>query len=538
MITSTLEAPQQTRIAVSHKRRITKKFLGFLQRTFKDLLDIGNELTLLKQEMSRKEFGEYLSEEFRGSKYLAETAIALHSWFSQLSDRVQQHLLKANSIQTLTNWSLAALRELPKVGEEVVRSLLKLGAVSVKKIREVVGTPTKTNKPAPAVEVLEEKLHESWNRLHNLEVELDEADSISRDSIKVAIEVANKDFAYCAGKLGISVGEALRRVKGDIAVVSQEEIDRRVESLVAQKRAEIEEALVQTRTQAEREVRAMHALKLKYAQENEQLKSQLQQIQEVLREKELYRQRVEELERELAKVRQVEEVVKERIAPVLQQVAELKEERDRLLAQLAEATNKPEPETISPEDWKKLQQRQKEAGITPEELGKSVLIPFGHSRGGQLLKSQLEEAWDRLEQFIENKTNPHASAQMTMTYSEAARYSKKMYGAGSEMQAQKDEVDALKCYHPDRFKLLQNLQSEALKHGIKLRDLTADPFSVCVVSGDCQRLLAKLSLSPVNHVLQAQQVIDDQLGRAMPVAKVEELLAILGQAQHEQLKLF
>ncbi|HEY9610638.1 hypothetical protein [Allocoleopsis sp.] len=522
---------------VSHKQRITRKFLGFLQRTFKDLLDIGSELSTLKSELCRKEFGEYLNEEFRGSKYLAETAIALSSWFSQLSDRVQSHILKANSIQTLTNWSLAALRELPKVGEEVVRSLLKLGAVTVKKIREVAGTPTKTRKPAPATEVLETKLQESWQRLHNLEVELYEADSISRDSIKVAIEVANKDFAYCAGKLGISVGEALRRVKGDIAVVSQQEIDQRVEAAIAQKRAEVEEALTQTQTQAEQEVRAMHALKLKYAQENEQLKSQLQQIQEVLREKELYRIRVEELERELAKARQVEDVVKERIAPVLQQVAELKEERDRLLAQLA-ATQPEEPVKISPEEWKKLQARRVEADLTVEEFAKIALVPYSHTRGSDILESQVGEVWERLERHIEEKSDRGSTKRMTMSYGEAQRYGMKNYGEKSDREAQRLEAETLSVYHPEKAKLLAQMQKEVLKYGLKLRDLVAEPFSVCVCTGDLKRVLAKMSLSVLTNVLQAQQVIDGQLGRAMPISSFTELMQTLQKSQHEQLELF
>jgi hypothetical protein len=526
----------------SQKRRINKKFLGFLKRTFKDLVEIGDELTLLKQEMNPTEFREYLGEEFGGSKYLAQTAIAISSWFNGLSERLKTHILNAKSIKTLSNWSLAALRELPKVGEETVRSLLKFGAVSVKKIRAAAGaSSTKTLKPTPGAEVLETSLQEAWEKLHILEVELDSADSdpASKETARLAIEVANKDFARIAGKLGISVGEALRRVKGG-AVITEEEINQRIKTAIAQKRAEVEEALTQTKAQADREIRLMQE---RYAEENERLKTQLQQAQELLREKDLYKQRVAQLERELQKAQQVEDVVQERIAPVLEELNELKQERDRLLLQL-EAKNQPAPQTISEEEWIKLKNRGVSAGLTSKEFNQLVLSPYGHERGRDLLASQLEEAWGRLEAYIEKekKLLPSAPPKKGMTLinsrKEAEAYGQKMYGPGSERAAVVAEVQTLKVYQPENHQLLTFWQAEAAKYNLKLRDLVAEPFSFCICSQDQQKILAKISLGIATKEPQFQQVIDGQMGRVMPISSLSELLASLEESQYQQVEIF
>ena len=126
---------------------------------------------------------------------------------------------------------------------------------------------------------------------------------------------------------------------------------------------------------------------------------------------------------------------------------------------------------------------------------------------------------------------------MSMNYSEARRYSQRMYGADSDKAAQLAEVETLKVYHPEKATLLHQLQKEALKYGLRLRDLVAEPFSVCVCTSDLKRILARMSVS-ANNILQSQQVIDDQLGRAIPVSTFGALMETLKQVQHEQLEVF
>jgi hypothetical protein len=308
---------------------------------------------------------------------------------------------------------------------------------------------------------------------------------------------------------------------------------------IAQKRAEVEEALTQTKAQADREIRLMQE---RYAQENERLKSQLQQAQELLREKDLYKQRVAELERELQKAQQVEDVVQERIAPVLEQLNELKQERDRLLLQLEEK-NQPAPQTISEEEWIKLKNRGVSAGLTSKEFNQLVLSPYGHERGSKLLASQLQEAWGRLEAYIEQekKLLPSTPPKKGMTFNskkDAEAYGKKTYGPGSERAAQVAEVQALKVYQPENHQLLVHWQAEAAKYKLKLRDLVAEPFSFCICSQDQQKILAKISLGIATKEPQFQQVIDGQMGRVMPISSLPELLASLEESQYQQVEIF
>jgi chromosome segregation ATPase len=520
----------------THKQRISKKFLGFALRTFKDLLSLGSDLNDLRERITKKEFNEYLAEEFRGSRYLAQTALAVHSWSEQLSKRTKSHILSAGSIRTLSNWSLAALRQLPKLGEGVVRSLLKLGAVSVKKIRQVAGYSTKPKKPGPSIEVLEQKLCDCWSRLQSLEVTLAdiEPDCVSREALEIEIEAANKQFAWCAGKLKISIAEALRRVKGEEPEAAPQELEteikRRTEEAIALKKIEIEEIVTQTRQQAEKEIAMMNQLRMKYQEENLKLRNELQELQKATQEREAYKQQLEALRAE-----------RDELARQLKAAAKATAER---VSEPSDQSGNETPERISREEWEKLQNRQKEAKMTANELAAVALEPYDYSRGGEILKSQLKEVWERLEEYIkknkttlENKTTSKKSSQMTMTRPEAEEYSRNKYGPGSEWQEQRNEVEVLKSYNPGAVRILKELKDEASKRNLELRELVGNPFSVCVFSKNSSNLLAKLSLAVTTKVLQVANNIDGQLGRTLPVSSIKELMENLQRSQNKQLNL-
>lgn len=583
-------------MTTSIKRRINQKFLGFLSRTFADILGIGSELTALKAQLTTREFNSYLTEEFRGSRYFAQTAIAVSDWFQNLSERTKNHILRAGSIRALTSWSLAALRLLPKLGENIVRSLLKAGAVTARKIREVaVSSLTKSQVPVSAVE-LEQQLAESWDQLKTLEDKLTGADSLTRETLRMEIDLANKRFARTAGKLGLSLAEALFKVKGVpvTPVITQEEIERKVQEAISFRKLQVEEALIHTRQQAEREVASINALKTQYYRENLQLKDQLQQLQQTVRERDLYKHRVEELERslltEIDQLKRQRDELAQRLDTLSQpsvagrdthrgqldqtggqQIASTPDSLPMTLSHDSGTSDSdihdsgipdsgtpgsgtpgsgtPDSDTISRSDWEKLQSRQHEAGLTPAELALVALDPFGYSLGREVLLSQLEDIWQRLEKFIDEKRiqksqTPQqnlslpATSGTTMTSVELRPYSIENCGSDSEGQAQADEVEALKSCNSRAFNIFEQLRLQASKFGFKLKDLVPDPFSVQIYSRDEQKLLAKASLTPVNKVLQAAQNFDGQLGRFLPVISIPELMQTLDKSQNDQLNLF
>jgi hypothetical protein len=126
--------------SLSNQARATHDyFKGFLRRTFKGLIELGKHLWEFYEaccreigaEQGRKAFDDWLaSEQFGGSRYLADTAMALSPWYQNLPKALQRLLATR-----VDSWSLSALKELPRLTYDLVEKLVKEGKQTAKSIR-------------------------------------------------------------------------------------------------------------------------------------------------------------------------------------------------------------------------------------------------------------------------------------------------------------------------------------------------------------------------------------------------------------------
>ena len=114
-------------------------FTSFVRQTFTGLVDTGRELwdfyeaccRNLGAERGKQVFNDWLaSDEFGGSRYLAEAAMALSPWYEHLPPSLQRLVASQTD-----KWSVAALKELPKLTYDLIEKLVKEGKQTAKSIR-------------------------------------------------------------------------------------------------------------------------------------------------------------------------------------------------------------------------------------------------------------------------------------------------------------------------------------------------------------------------------------------------------------------
>jgi hypothetical protein len=143
-------------------------FLGFVRQTFDGLLACGKALQELYDDCigsfnNGKQIFEswIISTDFGASCYIAKSAITIYNWFIKLPQRVQQ--LVREKVQ---NWSVAALRQLTKVSQNLVQELVQSGKKTAAQIKTVGNTSSdqpsdSVNTPTP----LNSNLQENTMRL-------------------------------------------------------------------------------------------------------------------------------------------------------------------------------------------------------------------------------------------------------------------------------------------------------------------------------------------------------------------------------------
>lgn len=117
------------------------QFFGFIQHSFTSGLEIGRRFRRLLHELclehglsqGEQRFEDWLrSSDFGGSTWMARSLIQISEWFDSQRQRIQRLIL--NSVQT---WSVSALKELTKIGDEhLLLRLLKAGKQTVTSIRK------------------------------------------------------------------------------------------------------------------------------------------------------------------------------------------------------------------------------------------------------------------------------------------------------------------------------------------------------------------------------------------------------------------
>ncbi len=115
------------------------EFTSFLRQTLKSLVNIGRRLWDLYEaccqrydsQQGRQVFQAWLaSDEFGGSRYLADAAMALSPWYDNLPSSLQRLVL----INT-KSWSIAALKELSRLSHSMIEKLVAEGRQTAQSIR-------------------------------------------------------------------------------------------------------------------------------------------------------------------------------------------------------------------------------------------------------------------------------------------------------------------------------------------------------------------------------------------------------------------
>lgn len=116
-------------IGLEEKAKSTRSsFLGFVRHTFEGIITQGRALWELKSELivylgkqeGKAAFEAWLnSDEFGSSRYIAKAAMEIAAWYNTLPSKVQRLVVK-----NCHRWSVAALRELPKLTVDMVTELV------------------------------------------------------------------------------------------------------------------------------------------------------------------------------------------------------------------------------------------------------------------------------------------------------------------------------------------------------------------------------------------------------------------------------
>ncbi|PAX53391.1 hypothetical protein [Brunnivagina elsteri] len=117
-------------------------FFGFVRQTFDGLIEIGRSLQdfyfdcLAFCPNGKKVFSEWLaSPDFGASRYIAQSAIEISTWFDKLPPKIQR-LIRQN----VQNWSVSALRQLTKVSHDLVKELVRSGKKTAAQVKKEFGS--------------------------------------------------------------------------------------------------------------------------------------------------------------------------------------------------------------------------------------------------------------------------------------------------------------------------------------------------------------------------------------------------------------
>ena len=141
---------------IEEAKAVSKSFISFLRRTFKDLTRLGTELwevcnkcvNSLGKTEGKEKFNRWLSSEFGNSQNLARTAMSLSQWYNSLRPAMQRVVAK-----NVKNWSVAALKKLTSLTDELVAVLVKSGKQTAKSIERAIATSLANElAPLPAEE--------------------------------------------------------------------------------------------------------------------------------------------------------------------------------------------------------------------------------------------------------------------------------------------------------------------------------------------------------------------------------------------------
>ena len=130
---------------INDAKAVSKSFVSFLRRTFKDLTQLGNSLwgicnkcvdSLGKTE-GKEKFNRWLSSEFGNSQNLARTAMSLSQWYNSLRPAMQRLVAK-----NVKSWSVSALKELSKLTDDLVTKLVTSGKQTAKTIKAAQASHT------------------------------------------------------------------------------------------------------------------------------------------------------------------------------------------------------------------------------------------------------------------------------------------------------------------------------------------------------------------------------------------------------------
>ncbi len=122
---------------------VNANFKRFAARTLEGLVKFGRKFNRIQsrcieqfgERQGKQRFEDWLaSGEFGFSRYGAETAMLLAQWFFSLPRPMRKSLVEGT-----TDWSLSALRELPKISPEQLENLLERGKQTVKSIKAFLG---------------------------------------------------------------------------------------------------------------------------------------------------------------------------------------------------------------------------------------------------------------------------------------------------------------------------------------------------------------------------------------------------------------
>ncbi len=139
--------------ALQHQAKTTlSQFFSFVHHTFVSGLEIGRSFRRLLHELclehglsqGEQRFEDWLrSSDFGGSTWMARSLIQISEWFDSQHRRIQRLILK--SVQS---WSVSALKELTKIGDEnLLVKLLKTGKQTVNSIRKARNSSISLGQP-------------------------------------------------------------------------------------------------------------------------------------------------------------------------------------------------------------------------------------------------------------------------------------------------------------------------------------------------------------------------------------------------------
>ena len=341
VLTYSFDYKQFDDFTLQSKARTTLfNFLGFVRSSFDGLLACGRALQdvyfdcLALGTNGKKIFGAWLeSADFGASRYIAYSAMEIHTWFNSLTLRLQR-LVK----EKVQSWSVAALRQLTKVSTDLVKELVGTGKKTAAQIKTVArkektnclltlasqappASPASPTTPsfAPGVRIVVTGDDQGWNGYkgvitnkleqngteywwvlldyvlsQGLETKhLFKTTQLKSDVATFDVPKPNSTQMFTAAQVEQKIAEALAQRDKEKA---EEELGRFVElrdaarlavteeiqaaKLHAQKMTEVKEELIQQLVEKEHELERMRSLPVK----NQQLEERIVQLEKALQD--------------------------------------------------------------------------------------------------------------------------------------------------------------------------------------------------------------------------------------------------------------